>query len=359
MTTRKFMFTLKVKQNTESKGTCIVSKMPNIVSKSLLVILALFLVCAPLSAQQQTKIDRNQLELDRQKKAKAEKAAQQRRQAAARQKTTSQNNSDASETVVVTKPSVTRAPKAATFLLVNDKADMLNHTTSYASTIETFRINTNGDTWTVSQLPSWCQVYTRTANSLKLVVNENPNYEERTAYIRISSGNQYVNLVLTQQKHPVYATATINRMSLDHVRLAGRQTKYSGRYSMELTGSCSVSGDAGLHFLAVVTAHYENGYAAEVAPSLGGVFSDYTRRDGTFFIATPVTEEQWSTSSATFSFHVSIPNDAISLGLRKERTMYLSVSIYCVESGTAVSDSVYSPWFKAKQTKHGLETKAF
>ena len=101
------------------------------------------------------------------------------------------------EKIYETSFEVEKAPQAATYLTVDSKTSV-STTFSSSEVTETYFVKTDGDSWTVENLPSWCEVTSKTDEFFILKCKRNPG-ATRTATLKVKSGLKVVNVNITQK----------------------------------------------------------------------------------------------------------------------------------------------------------------
>lgn len=302
----------------------------NMRNSLVMAFLALFCFCAPVSSQKQVRIDRTRLAQDRSAKRYA---AKQKRNAQASKKPVPKRNEPKEQS------------KLASYLRVDGYYS--NEVTKYVGnklTILSFDVKTDGNSWTTKFLPSWCELYTKTANGFSIKINENNSFNSRNNWFNVVSDNKTVTIRIRQEARPFNVSASVYDAYIQH------NTIQNGNDCMIVSGNFNISNGEDLKFYAV--AAINNEYGESVSGTT--VFPAYKRNDGKFYA---VGETKKNYGSNLHSFNIVIPNAAFYPGYQKKNKLYLNIFLYCENKGEYIPNATYSIPFVAKKKKKGLVTK--
>lgn len=309
----------------------------NMPSKLLIAFLSLFLICLPVMSQKQVTIDRTRLAQDRSRKEAAKK------QTATRKNETIKTKPRKHVSARYQKKKEER-PQVATYLRVNNiYSDNVTEAVGHSLRHVIFDIYTDGKTWDVSSLPSWCTIFSRTPSSFTLRIYENPSYDPRQEWLTVRSDSKMVRICIAQEGKPINASGSIYNVRLMHNKML------NGKKCMALSGQFKVDNGEGLSFCAVAFISGKSGKYINGSPS----YPAY-RMDNGIFIATSNT----SNGSGVRDFRIFIPNDSFDPGNEKKHDLVVNVAVYCFKNGKYVSETVHSVPFVAKIKRQGIVTKA-
>lgn len=324
---------------TTRKPTDILTANSNMLSKLLIPFFSLFLFCSPVLSQKQVTIDRTKLAQDRNRKKTAKKQTEAKRivtaQAGTRKQTTRR------------KKKRVEHPQQATYLRLDYiYSDKVDRNVGYSCKYETFNVNTDGKTWNVSMLPTWCTISSRTSSSFTLRINENNSYDPRKDWFVVGSDQKHVTVYITQDGKPINVSASINNVRLTH----GLTVR--GKKSMLVSGSFNVVNAQGLSFCAVAMIKDESGRYID------GSFNStaYRMQNGNFYATSdPFTNDNYTN---TQSFTIAIPNNSFIPGYKKKNKLTMVIALYCLKKGDFISGPIYTVPFVAKRKRRGIVTKA-
>lgn len=81
---------------------------------------------------------------------------------------------------------------------------------------ETFYVRTDGDSYTVEYLPSWCSVTNKTSTSFTLQCSQNTSTSSRSDWLRVKSGDKTVRIDVSQKANANIITGTIDNIWVEH-----------------------------------------------------------------------------------------------------------------------------------------------
>lgn len=90
-----------------------------------------------------------------------------------------------------------RRQKLATYLYVDGRKSVSIIVGHFSSKVEHL-VSTDGQDWTVTNLPSWCSYVKTSSNSFMLYTLANSEYEDRSSYFYVVADDQYLRVDITQ-----------------------------------------------------------------------------------------------------------------------------------------------------------------
>lgn len=303
------------------------------------VLTLLFLLGSSVSAQKQVTIDRAKLEQDRKAKRSASSSHRSQQSGSHRSQQSRSHRSRGFSRGQNT-------PQPATYLSVdNAYSKDVYRNVGPSSSYETFYVNTDGKSWTVSWLPQWCTLSNRSATSFSLYINENTTDTPRKDWLIVKSDDKEVKVHILQEAKKLNVSASINHLTIQH------NIKTYGINTMVLSGDFIVTSGSDLTFHAVVTMKDEHGH--DIYPSAS--YPAYKASNGILMAAEPTT---CAPNSNVHSFRIAIPTNAMNLDhCKKKSYVQLTVRLYCEKKGEYIPGASRWKTIKAKKTSMGIKTK--
>lgn len=106
------------------------------------------------------------------------------------------------------------------YLMVDNKT-AVSTSFSYSGGSETFYVRTDGDSYAVEYLPSWCSVTNKTSTSFTLQCDPNTSTSSRTDWLRVKSGDKTVKIDVTQRANQNLITGSIDQVWVEHNVMQG------------------------------------------------------------------------------------------------------------------------------------------
>lgn len=231
----------------------------------------------------------------------------------------------------------------ATFLMVNNHYSYIGMAVSNYFSNETFTVKTDGSDYSVLDVPSWCNVTTKTPSFFTLSINSNDGYDERTGCFYVKSDNRSCKVSVVQPGKPIIIAAYYTKSDVTHnVEIAGQ--KY-----MSVDAMVRINGAKGLKMRAVAVVVDKFGQRIK-SNNIKNAFND-----GTFFVSYPFLP--YSDEYGNYKVSLMIPNNDLML---TDKNMELSCEllVYCENNNDYVSNAGHSFKFVAKNKKGKIITKA-
>lgn len=308
-------------------------------------LLLIFLVIPGINAQQLVTLNRDKLRTEQTSKGKANKknAAAPQKQTA-RTKKKNKNNSSRSTAYSRKRRRVTGMSQVTSYLRINNQDGNVTDYPSYSGGYKTFYVYTDGRDYSVSMLPSWCRVTSKSSKSFTVYIDSNAAHDERSDWFSVKSDSKEVKVYLKQSGKPVSITATYYSGYLTH------GYHINGVEYLKVNATLRVSGAKNLRLLAVATV--QNEYGNSVYAATG--YSNYALNDGTFYAASEITPT--SDDYGNYNVTVYVPNNALRLYSKKNK-LTCRLLLYCEKTGEFVSNTSYSLQFNAKHKDGIVKTK--
>lgn len=292
----------------------------NMRSRLLIAILSLFIFSMPASSQKQVTIDRTRLAQDRSRKAAAKKQAERKKRQAEAEALAETKTQSVKRPV--SKPV---SPKVASYLRVNSNySDNISTNVAHFSNTRIFSIDTDGKSWTISHLPVWCSILSRTTSTVSIYFGDNYSCDSRKDWFMVQSDNKYVRVNVNQEGKPYNVVASVGEVSIDHNILD------SGSECMKVTGSFRIKNGEGLTFYAVAVMQDEYGNYVRADYN----HPTYKMKDGTFYATNKTTT--FYGDPQNHHFVIRIPNNAFFPGYKKKQKRKLAIVLYCDNKGEYV-----------------------
>lgn len=103
-----------------------------------------------------------------------------------------------------------------TSYLTVDNKTAVSTSFSYSGGSETFYVKTDGDSYTVNYLPSWCSVSSKTSTSFTLQCEQNTSTSSRSDWFSVKSGDRTVRIDVSQKANTNLITGSIERVWVEH-----------------------------------------------------------------------------------------------------------------------------------------------
>lgn len=103
-----------------------------------------------------------------------------------------------------------------TSYLTVDNKTAVSTSFSYSGGSETFYVRTDGDSYTVEYLPSWCSVTNKTSTSFTLQCEQNTSTSSRSDWLRVKSGDKTVRIDVSQRANENLITGSIDQVWVEH-----------------------------------------------------------------------------------------------------------------------------------------------
>lgn len=101
------------------------------------------------------------------------------------------------------------------YLMVDNKT-ATSASFTYDGGSETFYIRTDGDSYTIDYLPSWCSVSNKTSTSFTLQCSQNTSGSSRSDWFRVKSGDKTVRINVSQNANTSAITGSIENVWVEH-----------------------------------------------------------------------------------------------------------------------------------------------
>lgn len=111
--------------------------------------------------------------------------------------------------------SLNRKYNETSYLTVNSKTSV---STSFSSDggNRTFFVNTDGDSYTIEYLPSWCTITNKGEKTFVLNCSKNTLTSSRTDWFKVKSGEQSVKVEISQQANDNVVSGAIEKVWVEH-----------------------------------------------------------------------------------------------------------------------------------------------
>ena len=211
--------------------------------------------------------------------------------------------------------------KTASYITVNLQTSVLSpHGGS-----ETISVNTDGKTWNVYGIPSWCEVIKNKDNkSFVLSYQVNPEHYDRESIISVIADDKVSKVKFCQSGKPLNIIYSINSAQLSHNETYGSKTKY-----LKINANVSIKGAKGNICYVVATIkdnlgkYIRTAYCSQMVYPINGEFVTTRQK------IVPSTDE-----TENFNIDISLPNDVIAL---VEKQAYLTCDLYVTSDNTVES----------------------
>ncbi len=233
----------------------------------------------------------------------------------------------------------------ATYLRVNQFTSLSKVLEPKGGAIS-FDVATDGNEWSVSDLPYWCKV-TKYSNWFVVNYDSNPTHEDRQSWFDVRSDNQQVRINVTQQGAPINIHAKFNYAYLLH-----NQYVASLGNCLKITSEVTISGTAGQKCWVEAFIVDEDGYNVNAK---NGYQNYALPSSNNLYVASEIVPS--TDNEETFKIVSYIPNNAMNL-LRKNNKLQCKLAIYCINTNEYVSGATYTMKFRAK-SKHGVVTTKY
>lgn len=243
---------------------------------------------------------------------------------------------------------VNNTPKYATYLRVNQSTAIDKSIDSNGGS-ESFYINTDGNSWNVNSLPSWCHINKNT-NSFTITYDANPSHDERSDWFLVSSDDQIVRVNLKQTGVPMNVWAYFHYGQLRH-NVIFPANGYAEK-CLNICANVSIKGAKGQKI--IIRAFIED----EQGNSITAYYGYYkfalaaTREVCASMEIIPNTDE-----AESYFVNIYLPNKTMYLQ-KKNNKLRCKLAVFCVKTDSYVS-SYYTLKFKAKNKKREIITKDY
>jgi len=247
------------------------------------------------------------------------------------------------------RPRVINTPKRATYLKVNNLM-YVNRTIDSKGGLESFSVNTDGESWDVYSVPNWCHI-TKYYDSFNVSYDANSSHDERSDWFVVRSGSQDVRVNLKQMGAPLYLSAYFNSGQLQHN--VYHSAVGVAEKCLNISGAVTIRGGRNLKFLIVAFIVDENNKNIKASYS----YPNYGLNQGNeVFVATEVTP--YTDGDQRINYNIYLPNNAMSL-LKKNNKLQCKISVYCERTSSYLTGAIYTLRFKAKKKRDGVITKDY
>ena len=103
-----------------------------------------------------------------------------------------------------------------TSYLTIDNKTAISTSFSYNGGSKMFYVETDGDSYTVDYLPSWCSVSNKTSTSFTLQCNQNTSASSRSEWFSVKSGDKTVRIDVSQDANRNLITGSIDQVWVEH-----------------------------------------------------------------------------------------------------------------------------------------------
>lgn len=235
------------------------------------------------------------------------------------------------------------APKLASYLIVDNNTTSLIKSYDAQRGSERFIVQTDGQDWNISFLPSWCQVTTKDSDYFILSYSENDSHDERSDWFSVKCDSKEVRVIVQQAGAPINIVSQIDRVNLIHNYLS------ANRSYMKIEADVSIQGAKQQLCYIVATFQDQNG-PIKAAPG----YADFAMNSaGDLYVYTQVYPQ--TDTRQNYNISMLLPNDAMLLYKKKIKDLVCKVSVYCASTSSYVSPSI-PKLFSAKLKKKKVTT---
>lgn len=238
-----------------------------------------------------------------------------------------------------------RRHSLATYLYVDGRKNVSLNIGHFSSKVKHL-VSTDGQDWTVTNLPSWCSYVKTSSNSFMLYTLANSEYEDRSSYFYVVADDQYLRVDITQTAVPFDVTnikATTSTMYLNH----------NCSSSLLVYATIYVQNAKGIELIPVVFINDGTGSPVKASNS----WNSYAMAGSGDVYVAGNTIKPTANSSQSFTVSMYLPNNAMQLR-KKKNELRCYLCLYCPRTRSYVTGSAYVD-FKAKVKRGNVITSSY
>ena len=235
-------------------------------------------------------------------------------------------------------------PKLATYLTASIENNILYPYGGH----EVIKINTDGKSWRIQHVPSWCEIiYNPDGKSCILKYSANTDHNNREEFINIESDNKIKRIEFSQLGLPINIWYSIESITLNH-----NYNKDAGIKKLYITGDITIENAKNIE--CEVVASIKDICNNNIIAAYDSYFLDSKKYEEIIAVQKlkPSTDEK-----QTFRIKIDIPNDVMLLP-DKKNYLTCNLRLRCKETEEYVHGQTTELKFIAVRKAKGIETKS-
>lgn len=237
---------------------------------------------------------------------------------------------------------------SASYLMVNNESSPLSYALKQNGGNMTFDVRSDGEEWTIHNLPSWCKV-TKYSNSFLLEYEANSSFDERKECFSVNGDSKEVWVNLSQAAIPVQITTKVSSAYLNH----NVYSSTMGCFCLEIHATVTLIGAAGHEYLvnAYIIDSKKNYITAKQS------YPAYMQSSSNPIICTSAKVTPSRNNPQSFDIVMYLPNNALNLK-KKKNELYCMIRLWN-PNVSYLEDTTSLVYFKAKSKRGVVTTESY